>query len=123
MRSIRIDHLGKEAEDEDNDTIANTKGVEEDTPNAGDVKGAPDEFVGMPRRTGHLLRVADRSSDTVPKEEGLGEDVGSVEAADADGDDVVEGCRGTYVDQANGARNGGHHQDRIQRDSGVCLNL
>lgn len=113
MRSIRVDHLRKEAEDEDNDTVTDAKGVEEDAPNTGDVKGAPDEFIGMPCRTGHLLGVADRSSNTMPKEEGLGEDVGSVEAADTHGNDVVEGCRGTNVDQADGARNAGHYHDCI----------
>ena len=75
MRSVRIDHLREEAENEDNDTIPNTKGIEEDSPDPGNVKRAPDELVGMPRGTSHLAGVTNRSSDAVPKEESLSEDV------------------------------------------------
>ncbi len=66
MRGIRIDHLREEAENEDNDTITHTKGVEQDAPNTRNVKGTPYKFVGMPRGTGHLAGVADRASDAMP---------------------------------------------------------
>ncbi len=56
-------------------------------------------------------------------EERLGEDVGGVEAADGDGDDVVESSCGTDVDQADGARNAGHDNDCVHWDSRACLNL
>lgn len=75
MRSIRIDHLREEAENEDNDAIPNTESIEEDAPYPGNMKRAPDELVGMPCGTGHLTGVTNRSSNAVPEEESLGEDV------------------------------------------------
>ena len=123
VRGIRIRHLREEAEDEDDDAVPDAKGVQQDAPDAGDVEGAPDELVGLPRRPSHLARVADRPPDAVPEKEGLGEDVRGVEAADAEGDDVVEGGRGADVYQADGAGDGGHDQDGVQRDRGACLDL
>ena len=75
MRSVWIDHLRKEAENEDNDTIPNAKSIEEDAPYPGNMKRAPDELVSMPRGTGHLAGMTNRSSDAVPKKESLGKDV------------------------------------------------
>ena len=92
MRSIRVVHRRKEAKNKDNNTVTDGKGIQKDAPNTGDVKGAPDELVGMPCRTGHLAGMTDGASDTVPEEHGLGKDVGCVKAADTDGDDVIEGC-------------------------------
>ena len=123
MRGIGIDHLRKEAEDEDNDTIANTEAVQENAPDTGNVKGPPDELVGVPGRIGHLVGVADGAPDAVPEEEALGEDVGGVEAADADGEDVVERRCRTDVDEADGAGNARHDHDCVQRDGGVVLDL
>ena len=123
MRSIRVDHCRKEAEDENDDAVTDREGIEEDAPNTRDVKGAPDQFVGMPCCTGHLVRVTNGASDAMPQEHGFGDDVGCVEAADADGDNVVEGCRGTNVDQADGARYARHDHDCVQWDSGVFLDL
>ena len=113
MRRVRIDDLRKEAEDEDDDAVADAEAVEEDAPDARDVEGAPDELVGVPGRVGHLVGVPDRAADAVPEEEGLGQDVGCVEAADADGEDVVEGGRRTDVDEADGAGYAGHDQDCV----------
>ena len=103
MRSVRVDRLREEAENEDNDTISNAKSIEEDAPDPRNVKRAPDELVGMPRGTGHLTGVTNGSSDAVPKEESLGEDIGSVETADTNGDDIIESGCGADVDQTNGA--------------------
>lgn len=123
MRRIRVDCLRKEAEDEDNNTITNAKGIQKDAPNTGDMEGAPDELISMPGGAGHLAGVTDGSSDAVPEEQGLGENIRCVKAADADRDDVVErGCRAD-VDQANSARNAGHDHDGIQWDSGAFLYL
>ena len=123
MRSVRIDHLREEAEDEDNDAIPNTKSIEEDAPDPGNVKRAPDEFVSMPRGAGHLAGVTNRSSDAVPKEHSFGEDVGSVETADTNGDDIIESGCGADIDQTNGTRDAGHDNDGIQWNSGVALDL
>ena len=98
MRSIGVDHCRKEAEDENNDAVTDREGIKEDAPNTRDVKGAPNELVGMPCCTGHLIRVTDGASNAMPQEHGFGDDVGCVEATDADGDNVVERCCGTNVD-------------------------
>lgn len=108
MCGIGIDHLREEAEDKDNNTITDTKSVEEDAADTRDVKRAPDEFVCMPRGTGHLTWMTNRASDAMPEKESFGNDVGSVEAADANRDDIVESGCGADVDQANGTRNRGH---------------
>ena len=98
MRGIGVDHCRKEAEDENNDAVTDREGVEEDAPNTRDVKGAPDQFVGMPSCTGHLVGVTDGASDAMPQEHSFSDDVGCVETADPDGDNVVEGRCGTNVD-------------------------
>ena len=98
MRGVGVDRCREETEDENDDAVTDPEGIEEDAPYTRDVKGAPDQFVGMPCCIGHLVRVTDGASDAMPQEHGLGDDVGCVEAADADGDHVVEGCCGTNVD-------------------------
>ena len=123
MRSVRIDHLREEAENEDNDAIPNTKGIEEDAPDSGNVERAPDELVSIPRGPGHLARVTDRSSNAVPKEESLCQDIRSVETANANGDDIIESGCGADIDQTDGTRNAGHDNDGIQWNSGVGLDL
>ena len=123
MRSVRINRLRKEAEYEDNDAIPNTKSIEKDAPDPRNMKRPPDEFVSMPCGAGHLGGVTNRSSDAVPKEESLGQDVRSVETADTNGDNIIEsGCRAD-IDQTNGTRNAGHNNDGIQWNSGVGLDL
>ena len=123
MRSVRIDRLRKEAENKDDDAIPNTKSIEKDAPDPGNVKRAPDELVSMPRGAGHLAGVTNRSSNAVPKEESLSEDVGSVETADTYGDDIIESGCGADVDQTNGTRDAGHDNDGIQWNGGVGLDL
>ena len=123
MRRIRVHHLREEAEDEHNDTIPNAKRVEQYPPYPRDVEGAPDKLVRMPCGTCHLTAVANRASDAVPEEEGLGKDIGCIETAHADGDDGVKGDCGADVDQANGTGYSGHDCDCVQRDRGLCLNL
>ena len=115
--------MREEAEDEDNDAVAYPEGIEQDAPDAGDVKWTPDEFVGMPGCTGHLVGVPDVASNAVPEQEGFGEHVGGVEAADAEGNDVVEGGCGADVDEADGARNARHDHDCVHGDGGVGLDL
>ena len=87
------------------------------------MEGTPDEFVGVPGCARHLAWVPHVAADAVPEEEGFGEDVGCVEAADAEGDDVVEGGGGADVDEADGAGDAGHDHDCIQGDGGIGLDL
>jgi len=117
VRSIWVD------ENEENDCIPHTKGIEKDSPDTRDVERTPDQFVRVPGGAGHWARVADRSPHSVPEEERLGEEVGGVEAADADGDNVVERSCGTDVDQADGARTAGHDHECVHWDSGAWWNL
>ena len=111
MRRIRIDRLREEAENKDNDAVTNTEGIEKDAPDTRDVKGAPDEFIGLPRGARHLVGVFNGSSYAMPEKKSLGEDVRGVEAADANGDDIVESSCRADVDQTNGAGNGRHDDD------------
>ncbi len=123
VRSVWIYHCRKEAKSEHDDTIPHPEGIKEDAPDTRNAERTPNQFIRMPGGAGHLAGLADCSSDAVPEEKGLGEDIGGVEAADADGDDVVESGCGTNVDQADGAGNAGHDHDCVHRDSGVCLDL
>lgn len=87
------------------------------------MEGAPDEFVGVPGCVCHLGGVKDGAAEAVVEEQGLGEDVRGVEAADAEGDDVVEGGGGADVDEADGAGDGGHDGDCVHGDRAIGLDL
>ncbi len=123
MRSVWTDHGREEAENEYDDTISDTKGIEKNTPDTWNVERTPDQFVRVPGSTGHLTLVADRSTGAVPEKKGLGEDVGGIEAADADRDDVVESRCGTDVDQTDSAGNASHDHDCVHGDIRACLEL
>ena len=123
VRGVGIDRLREEAEDEDYDPVSDPEGIEQYTPDTGDVEGAPDEFVGVPRGTRHLGGVQDVASDAVPEQEGFGEHVGCVETAHAEGNDVVEGGGGANVYEADGAGDAGHDHDGVHGDGGVGLDL
>ena len=65
----------------------------------------------------------DGTRTSAPEEEAFGDDVGGVEAADAEGDDVVE-CGGRAdVDEADEAGDDGCYHDREKRDCGFGLDL
>lgn len=119
MRRIRIDALREKAEDEDNNAIADSKGIEQHAPDPRHVEGTPDQLISLPGVTGHLIGRSDRPANTVPEEEGLGEKVGSVQAAHADGDDIVECCGGADVDQTDGAGDASHDPDCVDGNSRV----
>ena len=108
VRRVRIDHLRKEAENKHDDAVADAEAIQKNAPDSGHVEGTPDEFVGVPGCVGHLGGVPDGAAEAVPEEEGFGEDVGGVEGADADGEDVVEGGGGADVYEADGAGDAGH---------------
>jgi len=123
MRSIRVDALREKAEDEDNNAVADGKCIEQHAPDPRHVERTPDQLISVPGVTGHLIERSDRPADTVPEEEGLGENVGSVQAAHGDGDDIVECCGGADVDQADGARDASHDPDSVDGNSRVRLDL
>ena len=123
MRRIRSHHRRKQAENENNDPVPDSERVEQDAPNSRDVERAPDEFVGVPGRAGHLLGRADVPDDAVVEKHALGDGVGSVEATDADGDDGVEGGCGADVDEADDTGDEGHDEDCVHWDGGFGLDL
>lgn len=57
------------------------------------------------------------------EEEGLGENVESVQAAHVDEDDIVECCDGVDVDQIDGAGDASHDPDCVDGNSRIRLNL
>ena len=59
----------------------------------------------------------------VVEEEGLGDDVGGVEAGDTEGYDIVEGGGGADVDEADDAGGHGRDDDCVDRDRGAFLDL
>jgi len=78
------------AEEKDNAAENQREQVDRNAPDPWEVKGAPDE---LSRFAGIVDAVAgsDAAGDAAVEEETLGDDVGGVEGADAEGDDVVEG--------------------------------
>lgn len=123
MRGIRVGHLWEEAEDEDDDAVPDPKGIEQYAPNSGYVEWTPYQLVRMPGGTSHLIGVSDIPHDTVIEEHGFGEGIGSVQAADTDGNHSIESSGGADIDQADRARHEGHYENGIQGYCGIFLYL
>lgn len=86
------------AKEEDDHPEQNRDDVDDGTENAGNVERAPYQLALFTDSTVVMCLVwrvwrAEGSSHAAVEEEGLGDDVGSVEAADAEGNDVVESGR------------------------------
>lgn len=86
------------------------------------MKGAPDK---LSRFAGIVDAVAgsDAAGDAAVEEETLGDDVGGVEGADAEGNDVVEGGGGAEVDEADEAGDAGGDDDGVDGDGAADLDL
>lgn len=119
MRSVWAYCLWREAEDEHDNAVAHPEGIQQSDPDPRHVEWAQYQFVGMPRAAGHLARASDCSANTVPEYEDLGQNSRSVQAADADGNDIVEGRSGAYVDQADGAGHACHDPNRVEGNNRV----
>ena len=85
------------------------------------MKRTPDQLIRLAGIVGS--GVTDRARAAAPEEEGFGDDVGGVEAADAEGDDVVEGGGGADVDEADEAGDEGGDEDGEEGDGGFGLDL
>ncbi len=86
-------------------------------------KRAPDQLIRLAAVVRDVRRPADLARAPAPEEQGLGDDVGGVEAADAEGDDVVEGGGGADVDEADEAGDEGGDEDGEEGDGGFGLHL
>lgn len=63
------------------------------------------------------------AGDAAVEEETLGDDVGCVETADAEGYDIVESSRGTKIDQADKTGDAGRDDDSVDWDGTSNLDL
>ena len=83
----------------------------------------PNKLISLSRITLDVRRFTDRTRASAPQQQALGNDVRGVETTDAEGDDVVEGCGGADVDEADKAGDEGCYHDCEKRDCGFGLNL
>ena len=84
---------------------------------------APDQLISLAVIVPDLASLPDAIRAAAPEEEGFRDDVGRVEAADAEGDDVVEGGGGADVDEADGAGDEGGDEDGEEGDGVFGLDL
>ena len=109
------------AKEENNNPKRHRERIHQDAHEPRQPKRSPDELVGL---AGIIVRGAeDGARAAAPEQQALGDDVGGVEAADAEGDDVVEGGRGADVDKADEAGDDGRDHDGQERDRGAGLDL
>ena len=87
------------------------------------MKRSPNKLISLARIILDVRRFTDRTRASAPEEQALGNDVGGVETADAEGDDVVEGCGGADVDEADEAGDEGCYHDGEEGDCGFGLDL
>jgi len=118
---------GPEAEEEDDAAEGERVQVDRDAEDAGQVKGAPDELARFASGVveGGFVRGAgaNAAGEAAVEQEGFGDDVGCVEAADGEGDDVVEGGGGAEVDEADEAGDAGGDDDGVDGDGAAGLDL
>ena len=114
---------GPEAEKENDDPKCDRERIDQDAKDARKMKRPPHELVSRAAIVRDVRRVPDCARAPAPKEEALGDEVGGVEAADAEGDDVVEGGGGAEVDEADEAGDEGCDDDGEQGDGGFGLDL
>ena len=114
---------GPEAEEENDDPKRDREHIDQDAEDAREVKRPPHQLVGLAAVIRDVGRFPDRARAPAPKEEALGDEVRGVEAADAEGDDVVEGGGGAEVDEADEAGDEGCDYDGEQGDRGLGLDL
>ncbi len=86
-------------------------------------KRAPNQLIRLAAIIRDVRRLANLTRAPAPEEQGFGNDVGSVEAADAEGNDVVEGGGGADVDEADEAGDEGGDEDGEEGDGVFGLDL
>lgn len=113
---------GEETEDENDDPKANRDNIDHDSEDAGKMEGTPYEGAGLSRVV-NAVPGADPAGAAAVEEEALGDDVGCIEVSDTEGNDVVEGGRGSDVDQSNDTGGEGGDEDCIDRYGTASLDL
>ena len=111
------------AKEENDDPKRHRERIHQDPKDTRKPKRAPKKLVGLAGIVGDVARFANGTRAPAPEEEAFGDDVGGVEAADAEGDDVVEGGGGANVDEADEARDDGCDHDGEERDCRSGLDL
>ena len=86
------------AKEENDDPKRHRERIHQDPKDTRKPKRSPNKLVGFAGIVRDIARFADGTRASAPEQEAFGDDVGGVEAADAEGDDVVEGGRGADVD-------------------------
>lgn len=128
LRTHRRRHRPK-AKEENNHPKHHGERIHRNAKNARKPKRAPNQLIGFVASIVVVVcvdfrrGVADGACAAAPEKEGFSDDVGGVEGADAEGDDVVEGGGGADVDEADEAGDEGGDEDGEEGDRGVGLDL
>ena len=86
------------AKEENDNPKRHRERIHQDPKDTRKPKRSPNKLVGFAGIVRDVARFADGTRASAPEEEAFSDDVGGVEAADAEGDDVVEGGGGADVD-------------------------
>ena len=111
------------AKKENNNPKHHRERIHQDPNNSRKPKRSPNKLVSLAGIVRDVARFADGTGTSAPEQEAFGDDVGGVEAADAEGDDVVKCGGGADVDEADEAGDDGCYHDGEERDCGAGLDL
>ena len=111
------------AEEENDNPKHHREHIHQDPEDTWKPKRSPKKLVSLAGIVRDVARFADGTRASAPEEEAFGDDVGGVEAADAEGDDVVEGGGRADVDKADEAGDDGCYHDGEKRNCGFGLDL
>ena len=101
MRRIHRSGHRPEAEKENDDPEQDGEDIDKRASNSRDAEGPPDESVGVSRVDTGLVGQLDRSGDSTPEKEALGDDIRGVKTTDAERNDIVESSGRTEIDETN----------------------
>ena len=111
------------AKKEDDNPKKHRESIDQDAEDTWKMKRTPDKLISPVRIVRDVGRFANGTCAPAPEEEALCDDVGCVETADAEGDDIVEGGGGADVNEADQAGNQGCYHDGQERDCSFGLDL
>ena len=114
---------GPKAEEENNNPKHHRERIDQDPKDTRKPKRSPNKLVGLAGIVRDVARFADGTRASAPEQEAFGDDIGGVEAADAQGDDVVKGGGGADIDEADEAGDDGCYHDGEEGDCGFGLDL
>ena len=98
-------HRRPQTEEEDDDEVDNCKGVDRYTEDTRYTPGAPREFLAgdVGERVRRARVELDIAAETTPEEKHSDDEIGTKQADDGEGDDVVENGGGTEHDKGGDA--------------------